>query len=340
MKKIALIIAGMLLTVYATSQAKTVVVMDTDGTPVIAASVMDRKGVNIGVTDTRGHITVSDNSFPLSVRALGLETTSVDAATDTVVMPWKPVAMDEVVVSSQSRPVARIVCYMRETSGMIVNGDTTRLVLEGMVDFLIPVGKTKYKGRNFARMLNRRYTITSTTEQIDTADVVSNLTFYVISSYPRSEFHETGALAGRTSGTDTVRLSKKGVVAILHTKTPAGYRVYSDFLADKKNHVWSPLLLKLIGATVDVHEFAVTELYGGGNEGLHTPLDLKAMTVTAHILCRGKWIRKALGATGDADTYTHIEFYPVDTSFLTEQEAREIDRQAPRQEFIFPATLE
>ncbi len=327
----------MVLTVVTvTASAKTIVVLDTDEIPVIAASVTDGNGVNIALTDPQGCASVNENAFPLTVKALGLKTTSVASPTDTVIMPWDPMAMDEVVVSSQGRPIARVVCYIRSSSGMITDGDTTRMIWEGMVDYLIPVAKTKMKGRDRPRLLNRRYAITSTAESVDSTDI-ETLTFYQLINYPNKEITESKNLRAKEAGTDTVKITKKGMVEELHSKTPAGYRIYYDFLADKKNHSWSPWFLKMLGFTIDIKELAFTSLFGPGRDETHNPLDLKAMTVGFHMIGRGKWIRKAFGTTGNVDINNQIEVFPVDITFLTEQEAKETDNEPSRIEFILPA---
>lgn len=320
------------------ASAKTIVVLDADGMPVIAASVTDGNGVNVALTDPQGCATVNENTFPLTVKALGLKTTSVASTTDTVIMQWEPMAMDEVVVRSQERPVARIVCYIRSTSGMITDGDTTQMIWEGMVDYLIPIANTKMKGRDRPRLLNRRYAITSTAESVDSTDIEA-LTFYQLINYPNKEIAESENLRAKKAGTDTVKITKKGMVEELHSKTPAGYRIYNDFLADKKNHSWSPWFLKMLGFTIDIKELAFTSLYASGRDEAHNPLDLKAMTVGFHMIGRGKWIRKAFGTTEDVDINNQIEVFPVDITFLTEQEAKETDKELPCIEFILP-TLE
>lgn len=329
-----------LIAVTGISVAKTIVVHDTDGMPVIAASVMNHKGVNITLTDNQGHVTINETDYPLTIKSLGLYDTQVQADADTVVMSWRPMEMEEVVVSSQTRPMARIICYICETSGMIADGDTTQMEREGMVDFIIPVAKAKMKGRDYPRLLNSRYTVTSTIEDVDSSEIVEAMSFFHIVSYPRKDIQESKSLADLSAGTDTVKVTKKGELMELHSKTPAGYRIHRDFLADKKNHNWSPWFLKLMGFTIDVDELTLTYLYGSGRDGLHKPLDLQAMTATFHMLGRGKWIRKAFGTQGNVNINTHIELIPVDISFLSEQEAKEIDKEQPKQEFILPPVLE
>lgn len=319
--------------------ARTIVVLDADGMPVIAASVMDGKGVNIALTDNQGHVAVNEGAYPLIIKSLGLKTAHIAVPADTVIMPWEPMDMDEVVVSPHGRPIARVVCYIRCTSGLIADGDTTTMIWEGMADYLIPIARAKMKGRDNPRLLNKRYTITSTAEAVDSASIES-LTFYQVINYPGKDLTESEGLRTAEAGNDTVKISKKGMIEELHSKTPAGYRIYSDYLAGKKNHSWSPWFLKMLGFTVDVKELAFTLLYGPGHEGVHSPLDMKAMTVGFHMIGRGKWMRKALGAKGDVDINSRVEVFPVDITFLSEQEAKESDKDARRQDFILPAPLE
>lgn len=319
---------------------KTIVVVDSEQNPIPAASVSNFKGVSVTMTNDFGHATVAEKDYSLTVKALGFKNTVVTIESDTVVMPWKIYELDEVVVNSHARPIERIVCYVRENSGVIADGDTTSLRWEGMVDYMIPVGKTKQKGHDKPRVLNSRFSLTSTAQSVDTTGIVEHFTFYNLIRYPRNKVNESQKLASMESGNDTVKVSKLGLVEEVHGKTPAGYRVYKDFLADKKEHVWSPGIFKLIGATIDFHELAITRLYGAEDSGVYQPHDLMAMSATLHLTGRGKMLRFAFNSKGDTDIFSHIEVYPVEITFLTEEEVKEIKKEKPDQQFVLPSIIE
>ncbi|MDE6306613.1 MAG: hypothetical protein K2L90_08510, partial [Muribaculaceae bacterium] len=97
-----------------------------------------------------------------------------------------------------------------------------------------------------------------------------------------------------------------------------------DALADKKEHVWSPTALKLIGATLDIDQMFMSQTYFRNRSGEYWPEDLVSATYTMNALGRGKWIKKAFDTKGDVSLKAYFEIYIVDREYLPADEAKQL----------------
>lgn len=102
-----------------------------------------------------------------------------------------------------------------------------------------------------------------------------------------------------------------------------------DRLANEQNHVWSPSVLKLLGFTSDVYEQTSSFLYQGGYKGKYKPNDLVMSSHGFSLLGKGKHWRSRLHTKEPVQVKFYIEVYSVEVEYLTVEEAKELQEDAP-----------
>ena len=120
-----------------TGQTHTAVVADAvTGMPLANASVFDRHGKAIGISNNRGRLPlIGKESYPVTVRYLGYEETSVsEAHGDTIFMQENIPELPEVTVETRQHRVLHMLAYVREYSTLSTYTDTVSLFREKMVE--------------------------------------------------------------------------------------------------------------------------------------------------------------------------------------------------------------
>ena len=329
MKNFGLLVCFVMVAVGAFARGISVV-DDGDGVAVAGASVFGRGGIILGMTDADGHLDgLSDEDFPVTVKCLGYETALASA--DQTELRLSPVSYElhEVEVTPADRPVMRLVCYIREYSGAATATDTVQLYSEHMADFFIPVAKVKkFKAQTRPRVLNSRLYARSRTR--DGRDSVYRpgtredaMSWVDMLELPVADVKESDAL--RAGAGSDIRQGKYWIKQ-RSRKTDNMYAFTVDYLADKKDHRMSPALFKLLGFTLDFNELNTSWAYRPNKEGIYTPRDLVYGTVTMSVRGRGKWVKKAFNSDTPVDINELFEIYPVETEYLTVEEAKALMR--------------
>ena len=193
-----------------TGQTNTAVVADAvTGMPLANASVFDRHGKAIGISNNRGRLPlIGKESYPITVRYLGYEETLVAAAHgDTIFMQENIPELPEVTVETRQHRVLHMLAYVREYSTLSTYTDTVSLFREKMVDYMLTTdGHTKFKGWSTPRILScKSYYRFTNAQGLDSVSDVGNQHFSWsdwIGVVPVSKM--PSALRGLECGTDTL----------------------------------------------------------------------------------------------------------------------------------------
>lgn len=121
------------------------------------ASIFDRYGCPLGMSDKRGRLPViPESNFPLTIRYLGFEDKIVpNAFVDTVFMHEAYMELPEFVLDSDNKKILHMLAYVREYSTMTTYSDTVFLFREKMVDFMVNKDNNgKFKGWMRPRVLS------------------------------------------------------------------------------------------------------------------------------------------------------------------------------------------
>lgn len=315
------------------AMAHAVKVTDPTGDPLARASVFAANGSIAGVCGDDGSIPDFPASlYPLTIRYVGFEP-AVIATPATTDVTMRPVSYDlpELVIDNKSRNVLHLIGYMREYSTMATTRDTSLLYSEKVVDFMIPREKVKkLKGWTSPRVLARRdYVLYTNAEGLDSVGREVDDTFSLSDlvdiikdriTVPDSLL-DGSARAATVAGKYTPRMEWRRV--------GADYTLDIDALGDKKDHRWSPNILKLFGLTTDFSEFYTTYLFNDLSGGTISAENVSRATFGIKAYCRGKMFRWATGSKEPFNLNSYYEFYVTDRQYLTPEEAIEWKNNPP-----------
>lgn len=118
------------------------------------------------------------------------------------------------------------------------------------------------------------------------------------------------------------------------------YYVFTDGLCNKENHTYTPNLLKVFGLTADITRWETNVVFrSNGVERLGIDNFIYA-TCNRDIVGRGKAFRCITDNPHPVKCNEYIEVYPVDITFLTVEEYKELRKEKDKElEFRIPDTV-
>lgn len=305
----------------------TLVVSSSTGDALPKSSIFDRKGNLIGLGTDDGTIPqLPLASYPLTIRYLGFSPVIVtDPSADRIELQELDYDLPEIVIDTQSHNIVHLLGYMREYSTMSDSKDTVLLFSEKIVDFMVPQGKVKkFKGWKSPRILaSRDYYRFTNSEGLDSVsdkfdDDFSWLGFMDILSkkikVPESIINEEVKL-------DTIQ-GKHGAQMIWR-KVGESYFLDMDMLADKKDHKWSPAILKLFGLTTEFIKLDSSYTFSDLQTGEVSTENIAQSSFCIEALCKGKVFRWATGNKDPFRIRSYYEFFVTDREFLSVEDALE-----------------
>lgn len=331
-----------LLGCFAIKAATTkVVIVDADSSsPLPAASVFSKGGAMLGITEDDGSFDrATPSDYPLTIRYLGYEAASFPEVSDTLRLSPVSLPLSEVEVTDNMAGI-HLVCYIRTFVSDLVEGDTVTIFSERMVDYLLPLRKSKgFKKMESPRQLRYRFSsrfkckdgTDSVSRKIRESDYAWVLPGHLYDSMDVLE--EPESLQDVSYGEDSVKLSKY-VQRVF--KGGGNLTFNNDPLRDHKDHVWSPNMLKLLGMTIDIYEMEINDTYPINPSGKYRIYDLAMRSVAFGGKAKGKMLKWVLGTSEPFDIYSLMEIYPVDCTFITPEESQELKKTAPEIEWRIP----
>lgn len=313
--------------------SKNAVVIGSDDNEIIAgATVISGSGMILGVTDDNGCLPhVSSKDYPLIIRSLGYKEQTVTAQGDTIWMASENYSLPEVSVVSGERPITRVISYVREYSTGATSTDTIQMFSEYMVQSFHITGK-KVKGykkgdrkikplstRQYARYANAKCDSVFIPDKNEEPFYLLSFA-KLISEVPGSYNEPTKIRNGAYSDTIAGKYGPKLIVA----KNKDCYTVRKDALADFQGHRFSPWILKILGASMDITQLSQTLGFVPNDSGKYTVLDFISGAYNSHIQAKGKWLRKMFGAKEEVEMDCYVELYPVSVTFHTVSEYKEL----------------
>lgn len=220
---------------------------------------------------------------------------------------------------------------MRELTSVLSSSDSVTIFKESVVDFLVPVEKTKVKGWNKARELaSKTYVRMSNSSGLDS---VSNSHEYefMLWGNRKSLIPSAAKIPDNIKGTEVTcdTVMGKYYPKIIWLKNGDVTRWYGDALANEKNHVTSPWALKLFGLTTDVTEISENFVFETPDGDFIGPSDLRQVSITIDMLAKGKLFKKTLDSSSPVNVRTYMELYLTDREFLSEEEGKSLKKEIP-----------
>lgn len=319
--------------VAAQAAARSCVVADSvTHIPLPGATVSDRSGRDIAISDSRGRLPLTGReSYPLTVRYLGFSDrtlTSPAAAVDTIFLSEAFSELPEVTVMSRKRPILHVLAYVREYSTLASESDTVTLFREKTVDYMFPTAPgTRFRGWSNPRVLASRSCYRFTDHNgLDSVSDKCQLHFSwsdwiglnpeVALPTPLQDRTDTSyTLMGRYSPAEVWKREGDGVT------------IEIDALADTLSRKWVPDLRGFFHGNLDYQKFKISYAYDDIDGDRLAALNLTGYTFDIESDGRGRemfWFNRA-----DEPFYvtTHAEVYILDREFVTVKEARKWEKR-------------
>ncbi|MDE6542878.1 MAG: carboxypeptidase-like regulatory domain-containing protein [Muribaculaceae bacterium] len=312
-------------------QTKGIVVADSvTHTPLPNASVFDRHGKLIGVSDAKGWTTfISPELYPITVRYIGFnEKTVTSAEADTVLLQETFNELPEVLVEERTNKVLHMLAYVREYSTLTTYTDTVFLFREKMVDYMLPTDKkVKFRGWHTPRVLTcRSYYKFTNSNGLDSVGNKSNHHFSWsdwIGTAPVMEIPMN--LRAAETGVDTVK--GRYSPTEIWTRDNDRISVSVDVLADTTSRKWVPDLSGFFISNLDFDQFKLSFDYRNVVEDSISPMDLSGYSFSIESRGRGHDMFRFNRNNEPYFVSTLAEVYFLDKEYITASEARKWEKR-------------
>ena len=298
--------------------------------PLPNASIYDRNGVAIGMSNNKGVLPkLSKDSYPITIRYLGFqEKTVIEESPDTITLFENVSELPEVVVESRRHRVLHILAYVREYSTLTTYTDSVFLFREKMVDYMLPTDeKSKFKGWSTPRILTCKSYYRFTNE--NGLDSVSDASHYHFS------WSDWIGLAPKVSLPTKLR-NTKAATDTLHGKyspTQIWNRINDrltiniDVLSDTTSRKWVPNIAGFFRQNLDFDKFKVTYNYNNIVGDTVTILDLTDYSFDIESRGRGHEMFRFNKLNEPFFVSTTAEVYILDQEFISVKEAKKWDKR-------------
>ncbi len=310
-----------------------VVVDSLSRNPLANVTIFDRSGKFIGSTTQNGNITcASDADYPLTLRLLGFEDTTIRAAeNDTIFLQESHTQLPEVVVLSKQKKMLHILAYIREYATLSTYTDTVTLFREKLVDFMLPTdNNTRYQGWRFPRILSTKsYYRFTNSSGLDSVSDRSNYHFTWSDwiGLPASD-RIPSQLTATENITDTIR-GRYGTTEIWVRKND---RVTIDVnvLSDAATRKWVPDIAAFFNKNnVDFERFNMRLNYDDVVSDEVTPLDLTSYSFNIESRGRGHGMFRFNRRDEPFFVTTYTETYLLDKEFISVSDAKKWEHNRP-----------
>lgn len=343
-----LILSITLIMCHLFTNAKNITVVDSyDNSTLAGATIISHNGIILGITNNNGQININENQhLPISIRCIGYTPLTIAHTNDTIRMEATSYPLSEVVVSTHERQIRRVLCYIREYCTSTTSQDTLQLYSEHMAAAYGAPNRVKgLKGTDSTpRSINaRHYTRYANSEgkdsiaSSDREEDIQALSFWnIISSIPFDLIEETDKMKnGATSDTIAGKYCNKRILK----KLPNCFIDLLDPLADKKDHTWSPWILKLLGLTTDFTELYTSNVYSLNSSRKYGIDDFIYGSFSMKIYGKGKIFKKIFKIDEPVAIYSLVEVYPIEITRLTVEEYKEDKENLKEIDFIIPRNI-
>lgn len=321
-----LAIALMTFSVWMIGKADNVVVADSaTHVPLPSASVYDRNGKAIGVSNGKGVLPrISSASYPLTIRYIGFnEKTITDAGSDTIFLQEEISELPEVLVETRRHRVLHMLAYVREYSTLSSYTDTVVLFREKMVDFMLPSDeKVRFKGWSTPRLLTcRSYYQFKNHKGLDSVSDESHHHFSWsdwIGVAPEATL--PFGLRRKAIGNDT--LLSKYSPAEIWTKENDRINVSVDVLADTTSRKWVPDLSGFFNKGLEFERFKIAYQYDNVTGDTVSALDLSNYSFNIESNGRGHKMFRFNRIDEPFFVNTNAEVYILDKEYISVKEAK------------------
>lgn len=312
------------------SRARNVVVADflTRGA-LPKATIYDRRGVAIGITNKKGVLPyISPSEFPITLRYTGYYDKTMESLDgDTIFLEEKYSDLPEFLVNSPRHRVLHILAYVREYSTMNSYTDTVFLFREKLVDYMLPMNKkVRFAGWAAPRVLKVRSYYRFTDK--DGLDSVSNAGRHHFSWSDwvtvSPKIPVINSLKSRLNGTDTLR-GKYSVTEVWNRDNDR-IAVEVNVLADTVSRKWVPSFKGFFKDRVDFDKFNITYDFANVLGDTLLPADLTGYGIKMESKGRGHDMFRFNRRDEPFYVTTDARYYILERELISVKEAKQWEK--------------
>lgn len=235
--------------------------------------------------------------------------------------------LPELLVVSSKQRVLHILAYVREYSSLTTYSDTVFLFREKMVDFMLPSGKTKFKGWSLPRVLtSRSYFQFKNKDGLDSVSDVSHHHFSWSDwiGLP-STFKVSPKLKAAQFAADTIR-GKYSPTEIWQRNNDS-LKLNINVLADTASRKWVPNFSNFFKNDLNFERFLLNYSYENVITDNISSNELTAYSFNIDSEGRGHGMFRFNKLNESFFVSTNAEVYVMDKEYITSKEAKKWERQ-------------
>lgn len=312
--------------------------------PLVKASILDKNGKALGLTDKNGRFTYQKDQIPLIVRYLGYKDgVFSDDKRDTLFLERSITELPEFTVISKKNYILHLLAFEREYSTLSTMTDTVFLFREKLVDFMInPYPKGKFRGWSTPRVIKSRsyYRFTNNQGLDSVSDKCNN------------HFSWSDWIGIPKMPKIPHKISSKEVMSetIMGRYSPAQVWSSNDsativninLLADSNGLDYYPAIKHVVKDNLDFDKFKIELKFCGTLCDTLNPVDLESCIFQINSVGRGHEMFQFHKVNETFDVVTLGELYFIDREYISLKEAKEWERVNLTQnefDFMLPQNL-
>lgn len=321
------------------AQAAVKIIDKVSGEPLAKASVFDKNGKFIAVTDDNGAVpsNITITSYPLNIRYVGYVPQDVISPNEGLIrLEETSYDLPEVVIDSESHNLLVLTAYVRNYITRTTGKDTVISFEEQIVDFMFPMTKkAKFKGWKKARVLAQRTYDWGKNSKRDTVRYTEGSKGQSYSFNLDDKFILPEAIVAGNAIKEIIpgKYSDKEI----WQKRGETYFLEKDGLADFKDHINKPTIAKIMGLTMAMELDEAKYKFHENGKNQFSPEDVMEAAVNYHINMSGKGIKYAYDTKDPIDLSGYGEMFVIDRAYLTSDEAKELQKNPPVIDMKFKA---
>lgn len=331
-KKMALILCMVIFVMCADCHARNIVIADSlTKMPLPKASIYNRKGKAVGISNSRGVLPkLLLSEFPVTIRYIGYRDKVLNGpaewslpGNDTIFLREEISELPEVVVKLKNARVLHMLAYVREVSSLATYTDTVFLFREKMVDYmLLSDDKIKFRGWSNPRTLTcKSYYRFTNSEGLDSvSDECNNHFSWTDWMGVCPDFKLPSNLKSKKVGTDTVM--GKYYAEEIWNKRNDSVLVDVNVLAGSNGRRWVPTFNGFFHKNLDFEKFNVSYVFENVEGDNVTPLELNSYSFDIESRGRGRDMFRFNRYNEPVFVTTAGSVYFLDKEFISVKEAR------------------
>lgn len=314
--------------------SRTVVTDAETGAVLPSASVFDKNGSFVCITDDKGCLPeISSRLYPLNVRYLGFEPAEItDPGVEEVRLHPSDYELADVEIVSESHNNLHMLGYLRMYSSQEAATDTVFGFREMIVDYMIPTGKkNKVKGWVVPRVLATReaYRFFNDRGLDSISDSNNNFIHWNLAVLTDKTKEFPQKIVDDAAQRDTL-MGKYGP-RVVWWRIGDKYYAKVDALADEKDHVLNDGIDKFFGMGKVVTRkdgLFIFDDENGSHIGSVGKMD--QLTYNYDATMTGKLFKKYIFDSDiPVDTHTYGELFIFKKEYLTKEEANDVKKHPP-----------